>query len=623
MWFTLADVLVSKILTGRTPKILQAIRFTPKQKQEGLLPVTVSERRIDPNKDDFYRSLIEHRLTLEDRKAGASKAVADRLEADRKAIKILANATSYGIFVELNIKEYVRPQKMLGHGIRGRTQHLRSAKLEQPGRYFHPLLGTLITGAARLMLALAERQVVDQGLDWAFCDTDSMAIANVSKLKLSDFRKRANAVQDWFVDLNPYGRNESILQLEKVNFPKSGPTSVGAIDPPHCLAISSKRYVLYNAGNDGSPIVRKASGHGLGHLLPPYDEPQEKRRDRIKAIGVPLWEENLWKDIVRASHEDDPDIIKYSRIKTLREPAASRYAANNINLHDWFKKLNEGRPYREQVKPFNFLLSLYAKSRVEMEGVDPAALRLPAWHKRHPRPAAPFYSKVKDALPFVFDRDFSERTHIPEEWLESYKRNLAPYHLHPERKFWGPTKEPRGVLRRRHVEALGFEQIGKEADNIDEREVLGDDGDDLVEYEVARQDQVKLRNFVLSAQKEHDLSDRSLLAASHVSAHTFAAVKSGKRVRPSVLMRLAKALDKERQKRLSKSTEAETALFLLRQLRQSLGSDGEVAKLLGKSRSYVTRLLEGKRRITPALEAWLRLESHVKHPGITPTRRLK
>jgi hypothetical protein len=48
--------------------------------------------------------------------------------------------------------------------------------LEKPGRYFHPLVGTLITGAARLMLAMAERSAIDCGLGWALCDTDSLAL---------------------------------------------------------------------------------------------------------------------------------------------------------------------------------------------------------------------------------------------------------------------------------------------------------------------------------------------------------------------------------------------------------------------------------------------------------------
>ena len=44
------------------------------------------------------------------------------------------------------------------------------------------------------------------------------------------------------------------------------------IEPLYCLAISAKRYVLFNIGPDGRPIIRKASAHGLGHLNPPYDE---------------------------------------------------------------------------------------------------------------------------------------------------------------------------------------------------------------------------------------------------------------------------------------------------------------------------------------------------------------
>jgi hypothetical protein len=49
--------------------------------------------------------------------------------------------------------------------------------VEKPGSFFHPLLATLITGAARLLLTTVERLSWDAGLDWAICDTDSMAIA--------------------------------------------------------------------------------------------------------------------------------------------------------------------------------------------------------------------------------------------------------------------------------------------------------------------------------------------------------------------------------------------------------------------------------------------------------------
>jgi hypothetical protein len=77
-----------------------------------------------------------------------------------------------------------------------------------------------------------------------------------------------------------------------VNFPQGRTGDLDALDPPHCLAVSAKRYVLFNR-QGGSPVIRKASGHSLGHLLAPYEESPLKRRARIERIGVPLWQEAL------------------------------------------------------------------------------------------------------------------------------------------------------------------------------------------------------------------------------------------------------------------------------------------------------------------------------------------
>ena len=35
--------------------------------------------------------------------------------------------------------------------------------------------------------------------------------------------------------------------------------------------------------------------------MAPYDEPPAERRERIERIGVPLWQEDLWKEIIRAA----------------------------------------------------------------------------------------------------------------------------------------------------------------------------------------------------------------------------------------------------------------------------------------------------------------------------------
>jgi hypothetical protein len=553
MWFTLADVLVSKVLTGKTPKILQAIRFDPDGKQPDLRSVTVAGRTIQPANDDFYKSLIMQRLEIADRIKSSPEEEKPRLESDRLAIKILANATSYGIFVELNVKDYDRDKDMTAFGARGTSAEIRSNKFEEPGRYFHPLLGTLITGAARFMLALAERQAIDQGLDWAFCDTDSLAIANISKLPLTEFKRKAIAVRDWFSNLNPYGRTESILQLEKVNFPKGGPSNISALQPPYCLTVSAKRYVLFNRDGDGAPIIRKASGHGLGHLSPPYDETPEQRGKRIKEIGVPLWQEDTWREIIRASDAGMPDQVQYSRLKNFDFAAASRYGATKPGLLQWFAGFNgansDEKLYREQVKPFNFLLSLQAKSRPDMASSDMAALSDPLWYRREPRPAAPYSSDVEQASKSAFDRDKRELTRIPDSWLKSYARSLVRYHMHPEAKFWGGNYDERGTLRRRHVHALAFRQIGKEADNLDEREYIGDSDDDTIEYEFGRTDRHNLRQCILDAQKTLGISDREFCRVARVSHHTMAALRGGDAVPDATLIRLADTAEWTRRNR--------------------------------------------------------------------------
>jgi hypothetical protein len=445
-WFMLADVLVSKILTGRSPRILNAIRFAPLETQNGVRSINVYGQLIEPANDDFYQRLVIHRNEL---KALAGEANGSRkaaLESDEQAIKILANATSYGIFVELNVEDYRIAKPMVGFGASERAFKFKSKKFEKPGAYFHPLLGALITGAARLMLALAERQVLDQGLDWAFCDTDSMAIANVDGLPLEEFKAKALQVHEWFKDLNPYGEGRSILQLEKVNFPPDRRDDLAALDPPLCLAVSAKRYVLFNKSNCKT-VIRKASGHGLGHLLAPYDEAPEKRAERIKKIGVPLWEEDLWREIIRAAESKEPDQVPYMDMKGFDAPAASPYAATTPELLRWFKRYNEQQEPGLCVFPFGFLLSLQAKSPIEMAKVDPEALKSEFWRDREPRPAAPYFKRAEDAKDHAFDRERGEP--IPPSWLKSHGRSLVRYHLHRESKFEGGDsailRVPRGL----------------------------------------------------------------------------------------------------------------------------------------------------------------------------------
>jgi hypothetical protein len=464
-WFTLADVLASKVLTGRTPEVVKALRFRAKGMQTGLKPVDIAGQIINPAIDDFYQRLIILRNAIKAKLESASETEKPPLKSDEQAIKILANATSYGIFVELNVSEYAKTERMVGYGGRPRPSHFKSSTSERPGAYFHPLLATLITGAARLMLALAEHQVIEQGLDWVFADTDSLAVGNTRNLPRDEFVATALRVREWFQDLNPYGEDRSILQLEKVNFPPGKRDDLKALDPPFCFAVSAKRYVLFNRQNDGV-VIRKASGHGLGHLMAPYDEPPAERRERIERIGVPLWQEDLWKEIIRAADSDKPDETRFMEMPGFDTPAVSQYAATKPELLRWFDGYNEGQPSGRRVFPFGFLLSLQAKSKLEMAKDEPEALSHELWRRREPRPAAPYFKKPNEAKDHAFDRERGAA--IPASWLKSHARSLVRYHLHPETKFQGGDFDQRGPLKRRHVFALAQQSIGKEADNIEE-----------------------------------------------------------------------------------------------------------------------------------------------------------
>src|SRR6266508_2793848 len=63
-----------------------------------------------------------------------------------------------------------------------------------PRSFFHPLLAALITGGARLMLALVEHLTLQEGISWALCDTDSMALARLEEMDDSEFLERATRI---------------------------------------------------------------------------------------------------------------------------------------------------------------------------------------------------------------------------------------------------------------------------------------------------------------------------------------------------------------------------------------------------------------------------------------------
>lgn len=602
MWFTLADVLAAKFLGGKTPEIVSAIRFTPRQVQSDLKSVVLAGAKLEPASEDFYASIINLRRQVQARQKEAVGTQHDQLEADQQGLKILANATSYGIFVELNVQalDGSRPVTLYDH--RGQGRRINVSKVEQPGRYFHPLLGALITGAARLMLTLAERNVLDQGLDWAFCDTDSLAIANMANIPADEFIRRVEAVRDWFSPLNPYDRKGSILQLEKVNFPIGRDGETDALRPVNCLAISAKRYALFDRDHAGLPVIRKASRHGLGHLLAPYKDPDPSRTGRI---GVQLWQEDLWREIIRAHDEGRPDQPDFDRLPGLDQPAATRYGVTNQTLMSWFKDYNATVSQAERVRPFNFLLTYQPKSRMEMASADPEALNSALWLRRSPKPASRFSADITSDRPEPFDRATGEP--IAWEHLRSYRRTLVSHHLHSEIKFRDGEGDQKGALSRRHVEVWAVSAIGKETDNLDEREAFGE-GDDSIVYGLHGEDRQRLIVDLTAVQAEFGISDRALTMQARVSHHTLAELRKGGWVTKQSMFALVQAVQALRQEGDERSSEQRAWLGVAIALRDQLGSGNKLADLLGISRPYLHRVLNGAKPFT--VEMIARLKRH-------------
>jgi transcriptional regulator with XRE-family HTH domain len=590
IWFTLADCVASKFLTGRTPVVLEALRFELVGTQADLAPIDIAgnpDYRVDPHTDDLYRRVIDLRSEVKERREEAresrNESEVAKLDAEQKALKLLANATSYGIFVELNVSAQATAQEMVCYGGED-AFNVRVRNMEEPGRYFHPLLATLITGAARLMLAIAERLAEDSGITWAFCDTDSMALARPKGMKPKDFLERAGGVREWFTTLNPYEKKEGLFKLEDANYQLEDDKLTDEIEPLYVLAVSAKRYALYNLDEQGRPLLRKISAHGLGHLLPPYGEYQA-----TSAIPEPIvslteleaerWQHDLWYRIIVAALGDTPEQVNLDDLPGFDRPAVSRYTAATPKLLRWFDRHNEEKPYGERVRPFGFLLA-YQVNMLPFSGED------------FPRPVSAYDSDLGKAAEGCLDRETGRP--VPRDQLKSYWDALAQYHLHPESKFHNGDYTDRGFTRRRHIRALATEYIGKEANRWEEQFHLGLDLEAQTEYGISPEGRDRTLEALTRASKK--FGQRELARAADISLSEVSAVLLGKRApRSATLSKLygaASCLEREAREGDARIREVLEAV----RERCECSSVRQFAKQAKVDTANLTHVLSGRRK---------------------------
>jgi hypothetical protein len=592
LWYTLADAVASKLLTGTTPRLERAIRFKPGQPQPNLVPVAVlgnGDYVVDPNKEDFFKRLIELRQAVQERAAKATGQEKEVLDAEQQALKICANATAYGIYVEQHVKDHPHLVEIEVFGAEPDSFKVQSLKSEDTGPFFHPLVGTLTTGAARLMLALTERLAADRGLGWVLCDTDSMALARPEGMAEQDFLHPCDEVIDWFAELNPYVDKGPLLKIEKLNRRwNPGTKDVDEeIEELYAWAVSAKRYALFNL-HDGQPLLRKVSGHGLGHLLPPYDEktaPVDVPRLVVDlsepGSRIQLWQHEVWLRIVQAGLSDSSDVGLWT-LDRFSKPRASRYSASSANLLTWFANYNKARPYEERVRPFGFMLAFQTRRE--------QALTLT-------QPMAPFDRDVEQAARHAFDRATGEP--VPAPTLMNYAESVAQYHLHPEDKFLNGDFGDSGLTRRRHIGATQIEYIGKEADRWEEQSALGLDPDAAVVYGLSPRDAERMTQRVMDG---IDRWKNKVATKAGVNPSVVHRMRQGQDKRPETLFRLERAI-------LALNAEAEelaSAYDNLARIVRESGGVAQAAASLDLDRSNLQAILMGRRKITDGVVEKLR-----------------
>ena len=483
LWFSLPDVVASVMLTGKIPKIVDAFRIEPRGTQSGLTKTKLyGQIEIDPVKQDFFKAVIEQRKRASSR-IDLAPDERDRLD---KALKVLANSASYGIYAEMNRQESDHKVDVTCHGIDKDPFVCTVAHPDVPGEYCFPPLASLITGAARLMLALLEWCVSDLSGTYAMEDTDSMAIVATARgglipcpggEEIEHGRKALRAlswnqvkeISDRFATLNPYDRDavpESILKIEEDNY--SDPQKVHQRQL-YCLAISAKRYALFLLDRTGEPVMLRKnannkkdrwSQHGLGHLLNPTD-PDSDDRD---------WTGQVWLGMVRKVLRPSTTELSFEKL-----PAVGRVSVTSPAVMRAFTDFNEGRYYADRIKPFNFILTCQVMALGHPTGANPERFHLIApyssdsrrWLKTHwiDQYTGDLYRITTDGY------HGSRKT----ARVKTYGEILQEYEFHPESKCAAADgnacgKQTVGLLARRHVQINGIRFIGKESNALEDVE---------------------------------------------------------------------------------------------------------------------------------------------------------
>ena len=449
----------AKILgNGKTPKVLKAFRVVPDRIQNGLRPVLLrGEVEIDPLKYDMAQKVVETRYQVKE----SNRTLANFL-------KVMANGGMfYGLFAEVSPEredEEVKAQVFTG----SETFISTTKDIEKKGNWYCPILASLIVGGGHLLLAMAERVVRDAGGCHVLMDTDSIAVVSSEHgglvscpggphrmpdgreaVKALTWQETLEKVVEPFDQLHPYDRDavkDHFLKVDEVNL---GPD--GQQRQLHAFSISSKRYDLHTYTADGRRVIVKVSAHGLGYLMPPFDDPPELRN--IEGREEHKWIYEAWQWIL-ARELDGEEAVQQYRKSWFDYPAMMQLTVTTPHVIKHLKHMPWARP-------MNFMNAPIVAHALLPSSVEDLSL-VGRYDPDHNAWSDAVYYDRHDGTPYYIG---AEPGKVP---YRSYGSILQSYRLHPESKFLGPDGAPygpdtQGLLKRMTVEGCVKHPLRKES----------------------------------------------------------------------------------------------------------------------------------------------------------------
>jgi hypothetical protein len=464
MWVAGPDLVASVLLSGHMPNVQEAFRLVPQGRQHGLRSAKLRGAiLIDPRKEDFFTRVIEYRK---------QNKADDRLQ---HFLKIVANSTSYGTYLELNplrIDPNKRPKIDVFSGDHIFNQPAPDT-IEEPGSFYFPLLGALITSGGRLLLAMIERSVRDVGGTYLCCDTDALIIvANkaggsvempdgappikaLSWMEVEQIRRR-------FDSLSPYNSTivPSLLRLTDENFDEAGTQR-----QLFGLSIAAKRYALYttkcrkpHCNHRKCVTIVDPKAHGL-IFCAPSDE---------RESGLPKWWWELWRFLLVLEFKQiiEPDssvLMVAGRAINAESASESDGQPSWIALPAMMKMRMSTPHYLQQMKskasPFGFVLHPRTRDQLKLTLLTPFSKNRAGW-------VHSMCINTRDGKGYRLD-ELSQVDRI------SLGDILCGYIQHPEIKSLGPTGQrckphTRGLLRRMAINGGLQHCVGKEVSRFEQ-----------------------------------------------------------------------------------------------------------------------------------------------------------